>query len=58
MRAFFESVGVPARLSAYGVGAEVAATVAQRLEKRGWVALGERQDVTPALVEQILTLAA
>lgn len=58
MRAFFESVGVPTRLSAYGVGAEAAATVAERLEKRGWVALGERQDVTPALVKRILTLAA
>lgn len=58
MRAFFESVGVPTRLSAYGVGAEAATTVAERLEKRGWVALGERQDVTPALVKRILTLAA
>ena len=58
MRAFFESVGVPTRLSAYGVAAEAAATVAERLEKRGWVALGERQDVTPALVKRILTLAA
>jgi NADP-dependent alcohol dehydrogenase len=58
MRAFFESVGVPTHLSAYGAGAEVATAVAERLEKRGWVALGERQDVTPALVKQILTLAA
>ena len=58
MRAFFESVGAPTHLSAYGLGAEVATEVAGRLEKRGWVALGERQDVTPALVKQILTLAA
>jgi NADP-dependent alcohol dehydrogenase len=57
-RAFFESVGVPTHLSAYGLGAEVAAEVAGRLEKRGWVALGERQDITPVLVSQILTLAA
>jgi NADP-dependent alcohol dehydrogenase len=58
MRAFFESVGAPTHLSAYGLGTEVATEVAGRLEKRGWVALGERQDVTPALVKQILTLAA
>jgi NADP-dependent alcohol dehydrogenase len=58
MRAFFESVGVPTHLSAYGVSSEVATVVAERLEKRGWVGLGERQDVTPALVKQILTLAA
>lgn len=57
-RAFFESVGAPTRLSAYGLGGEVATEVAARLEKRGWVGLGERQDITPAVVKQILTLAA
>ncbi len=57
-RAFFESVGAPTRLSAYNIGGEAAAAVAARLEKRGWVALGERQDVTPAVVRQILSLAA
>ncbi len=56
-RAFFEEVGVPTRLSAYGVGLETAAAVAERLEKRGWTALGERQDITPALVRQILERA-
>lgn len=58
MRAFFESVGVATHLSAYGVGAEVADAVAGRLQKRGWVGLGERQDITPEMVKQILTLAA
>ncbi len=58
MRAFFESVGVATHLSAYGVGAEVADAVAGRLQKRGWVGLGERQDITPEVVKQILTLAA
>jgi len=57
-RAFFEEVGVPTRLSAYGVGPEVAALVAGRLEQRGWTALGESKDVTPAAVREILRLAA
>jgi NADP-dependent alcohol dehydrogenase len=58
MRRFFEQVGVPTRLSAYGVGPETAAVVAGRLQKRGWTALGEGKDITPAVVERILTLAA
>jgi NADP-dependent alcohol dehydrogenase len=57
-RAFFEEVGVPTRLSAYGVGPKTAALAAGRLEKRGWTALGERQEITPALVRQILEAAA
>jgi len=57
-RAFFEEVGVPTRLAAYGVRLEIAALVAERLEKRGWTALGERQDITPAVVRQILEAAA
>lgn len=56
-RAFFESVGAPTRLSAYGLGAEAATEVASRLEKRGWIGLGERKDITPDQVEQILSLA-
>jgi NADP-dependent alcohol dehydrogenase len=57
-RAFFEEVGVPTRLSACGVGPEVAEVVAGRLEKRGWTALGERKEITPAVVREILRLAA
>lgn len=57
-RAFFEGVGVPTRLSAYGIGPEAATVVAERLEKRGWTALGERQQITPSVVRQILQTAA
>ncbi|MEO5799405.1 MAG: iron-containing alcohol dehydrogenase, partial [Gemmatimonadales bacterium] len=57
MRAFFESMGVPTRLSDYGLTAAVAPVVAHRLAERGAVALGERKDVTPAAVEAILTQA-
>ncbi len=53
-REFFESVGTPTRLSAYGAGPETVDLVADRLEKRGWVALGERGDVTPQVVRAIL----
>jgi NADP-dependent alcohol dehydrogenase len=56
-RAFFEEVGVPTRLSAYGIGPETAGVVAERLERRGWTALGERHEITPAIVRQILEAA-
>lgn len=58
MEAFFHSVGVPTKLSAHGVGREVAEVVAGRLRERGMVALGERQDITPETVVEILGLSA
>ncbi len=58
MRAFFESLGVPTRLSAHGLGIEVAATIAHRLQARGTVALGEWQDIDAHAVEAILKLCA
>jgi NADP-dependent alcohol dehydrogenase len=59
-RSFYESLGLKTRLRDYpGVNAtEAAAQVAQRLAKRGMTALGERADITPAVVEQILKGAA
>ena len=57
-REFFESVGVPTRLSAYGIGPETAAVVARRLRERGAPAFGERKDIGPDVVEEILTLSA
>lgn len=56
-RDFFESVGVPARLSVYGIGPEIGHEVAERLENRGWRALGERGDITPEVVREILAIA-
>ena len=53
-RAFFESVGVPTRLSAYGVDATTIPVVVERLTARGMVALGESGDVDPATVEKVL----
>lgn len=55
---FFESVGVPTRLSAYGVGQEAIADIPLKLERQGTVAFGEKQDVTAATVKEILALCA
>lgn len=55
-RKFFESVGVPTRLADYGVPAGTIHTVALRFADRGQTGLGEREDVTPARVEEILSL--
>ncbi|MBS0631391.1 MAG: iron-containing alcohol dehydrogenase [Verrucomicrobia bacterium] len=57
-RQFYESIGIPTRLSDYNVSADTASAVARRLEARGMVQLGERGDITPAVVEAILRLAA
>jgi NADP-dependent alcohol dehydrogenase len=57
-RAFFESMGVKTRLSDYGVPAGTAAEVARRFAARGWTTMGERQDVTPKQVEEIVTACA
>ncbi|WP_126386212.1 iron-containing alcohol dehydrogenase [Pseudanabaena sp. ABRG5-3] len=57
-RDFFESVGVHTKLSDYGVGLDVIPLITDRFEKRGFVALGEHQDVTPKVVERILALCA
>jgi len=57
-RAFYGSIGIQTRLSDYGVSVETATEVARRLAARGMVRLGERGDITPAKVEQILRLAA
>jgi NADP-dependent alcohol dehydrogenase len=58
-RAFYESLGIRTRLADYGLdAAETAAQVARRLAARGETALGERGDITPSRIEQILRLAA
>lgn len=55
--AFFKTVGVPTRLSEYGVdAAEAGAKVAERLAKRG-VMIGEFGDLGPKEVREIVALA-
>ncbi len=57
-RNFYESLGLRTRLTDYGVSVETAAEVARRLKARGAIALGERGDITPEVVERILRQAA
>ncbi|WP_066424714.1 iron-containing alcohol dehydrogenase [Anabaena sp. 4-3] len=57
-RNFFESVGVPTRLSDYGVGVETIPAIIERLQQHGFSTMGEQQDVDSQVVEKILTLCA
>ncbi len=54
---FFESMGNPPRLSAYGLDASVIPAVAEKLTQHGHVKLGEYGDITPEDVKEILKLA-
>jgi NADP-dependent alcohol dehydrogenase len=51
---FFNSVGVPTRLSDYNVGPEVIGKVVAKLKRNGSTKLGEKGLVTPDKVEEIL----
>ena len=53
-RAFFESLGVATRLSAYGVSREQIDTVVRNLEAHGMIGLGEKREVTPEVSRRIL----
>jgi len=54
--AFFESLGVPTRLSKYeGIAADTPQVVAAKLESRGSTKLGERQDIEPSVLAEILS---
>ena len=57
-RGFYESLGIKTHLSDYGVTIDTAVEVARRLQARGAVKLGERGEITPAKVEEILRAAA
>lgn len=52
---FFNKVGVKTHLSDYGLGDEAILKVSGRMEKRGWV-LGERRNITPQVIREILSL--
>ncbi|GIV19974.1 MAG: alcohol dehydrogenase [Armatimonadota bacterium] len=53
-REFFESVGIPTRLSAYGIGAEAVPAIVQQLKEHKMTALGEHGDITPEVAASIL----
>ncbi len=56
-RAFFESVGIPTRLSAYGLGQEAVEAVLKQLEAHHMTALGEHRDIDLARSRRILQTA-
>lgn len=56
-RAFFESMGVPTRLSAYGLGAAAIDATVAALQAAGLTGLGERRDITPDDVRWALQLS-
>lgn len=56
-RAFFESLGLPTRLSAYDIDDEGITAILKQLEEHGMVALGERHEVTLAESRKVLEAA-
>ncbi|MBA3060004.1 MAG: iron-containing alcohol dehydrogenase [Gammaproteobacteria bacterium] len=56
-RDFFERMGIPTRLSAYGLGAEAIDVVIRQLEAHGMTQLSEHRDVTPAVSRRVLEAA-
>lgn len=53
---FYESLGVPTKASAYGVGHETIEKIVQRFKDNN-VKLGERGDITPDVVGEILEMS-
>lgn len=56
--AFLHELGVKTRLSEYTDDyAKSAEFIEKRFTERGWKALGERKDITPAIVKEIVELS-
>jgi NADP-dependent alcohol dehydrogenase len=53
---FFESLGVPTRLSAYNVNGDTIDKIVARFEDRKWLELGDRGLTTPEVTRKALTL--
>jgi NADP-dependent alcohol dehydrogenase len=56
-RGFFESLGVPTRLAAYGIGRSAIPRLVGQLERHRLVALGERRDVDLAVARAVYEAA-
>lgn len=56
-REFFESVGNATHLTSYGIGAERFVEIIQRMERKGMFPLGERRELAPEHVLEILSLS-
>jgi NADP-dependent alcohol dehydrogenase len=53
---FYQSIGIPTKASAYGIGEETIQEIKKRFTDRG-VVYGEKKDITPEAVEAILRLS-
>ena len=56
-RAFFEALGLPTRLSAYGAGEEAVPQVVAKLKANRRLRMGEKLDITPDEAGKILSRA-
>ncbi|MFL5783861.1 MAG: iron-containing alcohol dehydrogenase [Bacteriovoracaceae bacterium] len=56
--AFFENMGLPTKLSAYGIKEDTAAKVIARFETRGFQPMGEKGLVTLEKVREVLRVAS
>ena len=56
-REYFESLGLPTRLAAYGIGAEGIEAIIAQLEEHRMVALGERREIDLAVSRTVLETA-
>lgn len=50
---FFESLGIPTRFSAYGLGTEVIEPLVEQLVAHGMTELGEHRDITPEISRRV-----
>lgn len=50
---FYESLGIPTQISAYGLGHDTIDKIVEKLEAKG-MNYGEHSDITPTVVRQIL----
>lgn len=56
--AFFNGLGIPTKVSEYtSETQDLALKIKSRFEERGWVAMGEKQAITPEIVERIVEAA-
>lgn len=54
---FFNQMGVPTKLSAYGLSEKDIPAIQEKLTQHGMLAIGEHKDITPQDAAQILKLA-
>ena len=52
-RDFFESLGIPTRLNAYGVGGDAIDSLIEQLQANGMTKLGEHGDITPDVSRRV-----